>query len=385
MHLKITRERVIELISAVQSVIERKHVLNILSNIRIALTEDEICMTGTDLEVELVARAKITNNECKEAGVITLPAKKLFDICKALQPNSLIDLKTTEDGRCIVKSNQSKFAIGTLPAEDYPSIKKQSHSNENTNLVTVFIGTTEFKRLFDKTAFSMAVQDVRFYLTGTLLEIESNLVRAVTTDGHRLATCEAVASTNNAKPMLAILPKKAVGELQRLLQNGNKQIQLTLGRELVSASLELETKEGSSYSIEFTTKMIDGKYPDYRRVIPNHQQRVATVNIEDFKRAIQRVSILSNEKDGCIIINFTNGEIKLSASNRDQDEAYEYLDVSYDSDEIEIAFNAQYLSDILNCLDSGNAEIRMNSNVDSVLILDPMDLVKKYLVMPRRT
>lgn len=385
MHLKITRERVIELISAVQSVIERKHVLNILSNIKIDLTEDEICMTGTDLEVELVARAKITNNECKKAGVITLPAKKLFDICKALQPNSLIDLKTTTDGRCIVKSNQSKFAIGTLPADDYPSIKKQSHSNETANLVTVFIGTTEFKRLFDKTAFSMAVQDVRFYLTGTLLEIEPNLVRAVTTDGHRLATCEAVASTNTTKPILAILPKKAVNELQRLLQNGNKQIQLTLGRELVSASLELETKEGNPYSIEFTTKMIDGKYPDYRRVLPSHQQRVATVNIEDFKRAIQRVSILSNEKDGCIIINFTNGEIKLTASNREQDEAYEYLDVSYDSDEIEVAFNAQYLSDILNCLDSANAEIRMNSNVDSVLVLDPMDLVKKYLVMPRRT
>lgn len=384
MHLKITRERVIELISAVQSVIERRHVLNILSNIKITLTDSEICMTGTDLEVELVARTKISNGECKEPGEITLPARKLFEICKALQPNSIIDLKTTDDGRCIVKSNQSKFALGTLPTTDYPSIRNRLDGSSESSLASVNIGATEFKRLFEKTAFSMAVQDVRFYLTGTLLEIESNSVRAVTTDGHRLSTCETAAQTTNTTAIKTILPKKAVIELQRLLQVGNKQIELTFGRELVSATLHLETKDGNPYTIEFTTKMIDGKYPDYRRVIPNHNNRTATINIDEFKQAIHRVSILSNEKDGFILINFTETEIKLTASNRDQDEAYEYLDISYTGEEFQIAFNAQYLSDILNCLDSGTAEIRMGSETESVLIIDPNDLVKKYVVMPRR-
>lgn len=384
MHLKITRERVIELISAVQSVIERKHVLNILSNIKIVLTDTEICMTGTDLEVELIARAPINNGECKEPGEITLPARKLFDICKALQPNALIDLKTSDDGRCVVKSNQSKFALGTLPAHDYPSIKGRSHGNDSKNLVSVIIGATEFKQLFDKTAFSMAVQDVRFYLTGTLLEIEQNSVRAITTDGHRLSVCQVAAQTTNKDPIQAILPKKAVNELQRLLQVSNNQIELTLSREMVSATLHLETKNGSPYSIEFTTKMIDGRYPDYRRVIPNHNQKIARINIDDFKQAIHRVSILSNEKDGYIIITFTSDEVKLVASNRDQDEANEYVEVDYSGEDIEIAFSAQYLSDILNCLDSGTAEIRMGKEIESVLILDPEDLVKKYIVMPRR-
>ena len=130
--------------------------------------------------------------------------------------------------------------------------------------------------------------------------------------------------------------------------------------------------------------MIDGRYPDYRRVIPNHQNRIAQINIEDFKQAIHRVSILSNEKDGCITITFTPDEIKLVANNREQDEAYEYLAVDYNGEDIEISFNAQYLSEILNCLDSGTAEIRMGSEIESVLILDPNDLVKKFIVMPRR-
>lgn len=384
MHLKITRERVIELISAVQSVIERKHVLNILSNIKIVLTDTEICMTGTDLEVELIARAPISDSECKEPGEITLPARKLFEICKALPPNAIIDLKTSDDGRCVVKCNQSKFALGTLPAADYPSIRGRIHSNGAPNLASVIIGSFEFKQLFDKTAFSMAVQDVRFYLTGTLLEVEENSIRTITTDGHRLSLCQAAAQTNIQAPIQAILPKKAVSELQRLLQVSNNQIELALGREMISAILQLEPKNGSPYSIEFTTKMIDGRYPDYRRVIPNHTQKVARLNIDDFKQAIHRVSILSNEKDGFIIITFNGDEVKLVASNRDQDEANEYVQVDYSGDEMEIAFNAQYLSEILNCLDSGTVEIRMGKEVESVLILDPDDLVKKYIVMPRR-
>ena len=253
MHLQITRERFIELISAVQSVIERKHVLNILSNIKITLSESEISMTGTDLDVELVARTGVLKGECKEIGEITVPARKLYEICKALQPNAIINLKTSTDGRCVVKSNQSKFALGTLPAQDYPSINSTVHQNQNHSAVKVSVGAVEFKRLFEKTAFSMAVQDVRFYLTGTLIEIEPNLIRAITTDGHRLSTCETSAKTNNETPFQAILPKKAVFELQRLLQIGNRQIELSLGRELISAHLNLESKDGIPYQIEFSS------------------------------------------------------------------------------------------------------------------------------------
>lgn len=384
MHLKIIREKMIDLISAVQSVIERKHVLNILANIKIELNPDEICMTGTDLEVELIARAPLAKGECIQPGIITVPARKLFDICKALQNNSIIDLKVSEDGRCTVKCNQSKFALGSLPAADYPSINRNAHSSEFQNRVSVNIGASEFKQLFEKTAFSMAVQDVRFYLTGTLIEIDQNIIRAVTTDGHRLSICEAAASTSNLEPIQAILPKKAVNELQRLLQASNERIELSLGRELVNATLNLQTKDNTQYTIQFTTKMIDGKYPDYRRVVPSNHPNIATVNIDDFKQAIHRVSILSNERNGYIIITFEDSELKLVASNNDLDEANEYIDANFNGEKLEVAFSAQYITEILNCLDSDTVEIQMKSQTDSVLIIEPNDTVKKFVVMPRR-
>jgi len=207
--LKIAKENLLNVLSHVVGAVERRHTLNILSNVKVQVTEQALTITGSDLEVELVASTPLAEGACLQAGETTVPARKLMDICKSLPSAALIDLQITEDMRCILKSGNSRFVLGTLPAEDYPLL-----NTENTQGTQVTVTQRELKRLFEKTSFAMAVQDVRFYLTGTLLEIDQNQLRAVTTDGHRLALCETAASSNSSQLVQAIAPRKAVGELQ---------------------------------------------------------------------------------------------------------------------------------------------------------------------------
>ena len=204
MRLKIAKESLLNVLSHVVGAVERRHTLNILSNVKVQVSQASLTITGSDLEVELVASTTLAEGACLQAGETTVPARKLMDICKSLPTAALIDLQITEDQRCILKSGNSRFVLGTLPAEDYPLL-----TTENTQGTQVAVTQRELKRLFEKTAFAMAVQDVRFYLTGTLLEIDNNQLRAVTTDGHRLALCETVASSNATQLIQAIVPRKA--------------------------------------------------------------------------------------------------------------------------------------------------------------------------------
>ncbi len=293
MRLKIAKESLLNVLSHVVGAVERRHTLNILSNVKVQVSQASLTITGSDLEVELVASTTLAEGACLQAGETTVPARKLMDICKSLPTAALIDLQITEDQRCILKSGNSRFVLGTLPAEDYPLL-----TTENTQGTQVAVTQRELKRLFEKTAFAMAVQDVRFYLTGTLLEIDNNQLRAVTTDGHRLALCETVASSNATQLIQAIVPRKAVGELQRLLSIEDEQLALLIGRELLNVTISIASrdKEQGDTTVRFTTKLIDGKFPDYRRVIPRGGDKNVLIAHDVFKQSLQRVSILSNEK-----------------------------------------------------------------------------------------
>lgn len=388
MHLRIAKEKLLELLSCVASVVERRHTLNILSNIKITLTKNEITLIGSDLEVELIAKAPLNDGDCIEAGETTIPARKLLDICKALPNQAIVDLELTQDERCLVKSQKSKFALGTLPAEDFPLLFTRSPNYEAQNNTNIEIKDSDLKRLFEKTAFAMAVQDVRFYLTGTLLEIDNNILRAIATDGHRMALCEATAVSNTEERKQAIIPKKAVSELQRLLSGGDTNLKVAIGRELLNATINLKTKEGSAYSLQFTTKLIDGKYPDYRRVIPTDNDIVATIDHSEFKQAINRVSILSNEKLKGIVCNFSEDLLELRANNPEQDEAVEDFAIDFKGDEIEISFSSQYLSDVMNVINNNDIQVVMaggtSGAVRSVLIKNPNDPTQTYVIMPMR-
>lgn len=381
MRLKIAKERLLNVLSHVVGAVERRHTLNILSNVKIQTTQQALTITGSDLEVELVASTTLADGACIEAGETTVPARKLVEICKSLPSAALIDLQITEDQRCILKSGNSRFVLGTLPAEDYPLL-----STENSLGTQVQVTQRELKRLFEKTAFAMAVQDVRFYLTGTLLEIDQNQLRTVTTDGHRLALCEVLASSTATSSIQAIVPRKAVGELQRLLSIEDEQLTLLIGRELLNVTINTPSrdKEQGDITVRFTTKLIDGKFPDYRRVIPRGGDKHVLIAHDVFKQSLQRVAILSNEKLRGVFLNFSQDTLQLRANNPEQDEASEDLVIQYQDAPLEMSFNAQYILDVLSVLDGDDVRMSMTEANQSVLVQDPAHPDQTYVVMPMR-
>jgi DNA polymerase-3 subunit beta len=378
--LKIAKETLLNVLAHVMGAVERRHTLNILSNVKVQVSETQLTITGSDLEVELVASATLEAGACLQAGESTVPARKLMDICKSLPNAALIDLQVTEDQRCIIMSGQSRFVLGTLAAEDYPLL-----STEQIQGMQVHVSQRELKRLFEKTAFAMAVQDVRFYLTGTLLEIEQNKLRAVTTDGHRLALCETEAQSTAQNAIQAIVPRKAVGELQRLLTVEDLPLTVLIGRELLNVSIELPAREKeSAIVVRFTTKLIDGKFPDYRRVVPRGGDKIATLAHDAFKQSLQRVAILSNEKLRGVFLNFNHDSLQLRANNPEQDEAVEDFAMQYQGENLEMSFNAQYILDVLNALDGDDVQMQMSEANQSVLMQDPSQPTQTYVVMPMR-
>ncbi len=381
MRLKIAKESLLNVLSHVVGAVERRHTLNILSNLKIQVTAEALTVTGSDLEVELVASTQLAEGACLQAGETTVPARKLIDICKSLPSAALIDLQITDDQRCILKSGNSRFVLGTLPADDYPLL-----NTENTQGTQVTVTQRELKRLFEKTAFAMAVQDVRFYLTGTLLEIDTNQLRAVTTDGHRLALCETAAQSTATQSIQAIVPRKAVAELQRLLSVEDEQLLLLIGRELLNVTIRMASrdKEQADITVRFTTKLIDGKFPDYRRVIPRGGDKNVIIAHDVFKQSLQRVAILSNEKLRGVFLNFNAGSLQLRANNPEQDEAIEDLAIQYADAPLEMSFNAQYLIEVLGVLDGEDVSMTMTEANQSVLVQDPSHTDQTYVVMPMR-
>nr|WP_154773017.1 DNA polymerase III subunit beta [Acinetobacter portensis] len=379
--MKIAKESLLNVLSHVVGAVERRHTLNILSNVKIQVTNELLTITGSDLEVELVASMPLTEGACLQVGETTVPARKLVDICKSLPTAALIDFQITEDQRCILKSGNSRFVLGTLPAEDYPLL-----ATENVQGTEVSVTQRELKRLFEKTAFAMAVQDVRFYLTGTLLEIDQTQLRAVTTDGHRLALCETAATSTATQAVQAIVPRKAVGELQRLLSVEDEQLSLLIGRELLNVTITIANrdKEQGDITVRFTTKLIDGKFPDYRRVIPRGGDKVVMIAHDVFKQSLQRVAILSNEKLRGVFLNFNADSLQLRANNPEQDEAIEDLAIQYADASLEMSFNAQYLIEVLSVLDGDDVSITMTEANQSVLVQDPTQQDQTYVVMPMR-
>jgi DNA polymerase-3 subunit beta len=380
--LKLSKDLLLNVLSHVVGAVERRHTLSILSNVKLQVSAGQLTITGSDLEVELVATAQLVAGACEQTGEITVPARKLLDICKSLPGAAIVDIQVTPDQRCILKSGNSRFVLGTLPAEDYPLLA----SDGQVQGETIQVAQAELKKLLDKTSFAMAVQDVRFYLTGTLIEAEAGQLRAVTTDGHRLALSE-TAAEYNGNTLQAIVPRKAIGELQRLLDSDDRQLGVIIGRELMNVTIQTTVKDkDASYEIavKFTTKLIDGKFPDYRRVLPRHGTKIVTIQHDLFRQTLQRVSILSNEKLRGVFLTFKANELQLRANNPEQDEAVDDIAIQYEGDELEMSFNAQYLLDVLGVLHGENVQLTLSEANASALVQDPESGNSQYVVMPMR-
>ncbi len=365
--MKITTERdqLLKPLLKVGGVVERRQTLPILANILISAKKDRLDITATDLEVELKTSAAA---ESEAEFEFTVPARKLGDICKALPEGAEIELEVKGD-RVVLKSAKSRFTLSLLPAADFPTIEPTAANRR------VKIDGLMLRGLFEKTQFAMAQQDVRYYLNGMLLELRGNMVRAVATDGHRLALTETEVRDAADSETQVILPRKAVLELGRLLGDHAGEVELEISPNHIRARF------GDN---SFTSKLIDGRFPDYERVIPADSNKTMTVGREEFRQALVRASILSNEKYRGIRFGLSSGKLQLQAHNPEQEEAEEELEVGYKGEELVIGFNVGYLLDVLGAVGSEIIEVRLRDASSSCLIQGEGQGDSRYVVMPMR-
>jgi DNA polymerase-3 subunit beta len=363
MKFSADRAAILAPLQAVIGVVERRQTMPILANVLLTGRDDQLSMTATDLEVELVAKTKVA---LQQAGEITLPGRKFLDIIKALPEGATVNI-AIEGDKATVRSGKSRFTLATLPAGDFPTVEDIKAQQ------TVAIPQADLKRLLDKTHFSMAQQDVRYYLNGMLLELAPKLIRTVATDGHRLAYCESALTAETVTPQQVIVPRKGVLELQRLLGEG--ELELAIGSNHIRAHIG---------HIRFTSKLIDGRFPEYSRVIPATPPKQVKADRDILRAALQRAAILSNEKYRGIRLSVKPNVLLLQAHNPEQEEAEEEVEVIYAGEEVEIGFNVNYLLDALAAVESGEIEVGLTDANQSCLLSSPGTPSTKYVVMPMR-
>ena len=364
MKFSISRDALIKPLNLVAGVVERRQTLPILSNVLLSLEGNQLSLTGTDLEVELVGRVELASAGVD--GEVTVPARKLVDICKTLPEGSEIEF-TVEAGKATVKAGRSRFTLSTLPASEFPSVE------EGQGELSLQLPQALVKRLIERTAFAMAQQDVRYYLNGMLLEIKSGRLRMVATDGHRLALCTAPEAVD-AGDAAVIIPRKGVLELSRLLE-GDENVRLVIGSNHVRASTEQYT---------FTSKLVDGKFPEYERVLPKSPDKAVIGGRIELKQAFTRTAILSNEKYRGVRLKLSNDALEITANNPEQEQAEEIVNVEYQGDNLEVGFNVSYLLDVLSVLDGNKVRLSLADSASSALLEEAETGDSLYVVMPMR-
>ena len=369
MKFSIARDTLIKPLNLVAGVVERRQTLPILSNVLIALEDSKLSLTGTDLEVELVGRLDLEAPGVD--GEVTVPARKLVDICKSLPEGSNIEF-SVEGGKAMVKAGRSRFTLSTLPAADFPAVEASAAD------ISLEMEQALVKQLIDGTAFAMAQQDVRYYLNGLYFEVLGGRLRVVATDGHRLALATAPQRVE-ATDLGVIIPRKGVLELSRLLE-GTTPIALSIGTNHIRATTEQFT---------FTSKLVDGKFPDYERVIPKNPDKLVVGDRAELKQAFTRTAILSNEKYRGVRLRLSQNSLDITANNPEQEQAEEVVAVEYSGAEMEIGFNVSYLLDVLSVLSQAQVRLCLSDEASSALLehaQPPSDQEPErlYVVMPMR-
>jgi len=365
MKFQIEKETLLNPLQQIIGAVEKRQTMPALSNVLIRTTENSLTLTATDLEIELVSQIGMIVDK---PGEITVPARKLLDICKSL-PNEATIKFSVNDNKALVQSGRSRFTLTTLPANDFPAL-------DAINSIYEFeITQKTLHDIIDKTAFAMAQQDVRYYLNGLMLEVSSNYLRAVATDGHRLAYCEKETSADIADIKQVILPRKGVLELVRLLSETDDMVKIILG----SNHLQVEFD-----GLRLTSKLIDGRFPDYNRVMPTDGNNIMTADRDQLRQSLMRASILSNEKYRGIRLILEKNLVKLQAQNPDQEEADVEQEVVYSGDEIEIGFNVNYMLDVLNVTNTEMVQAALRDSNSSFLLTYPDQPDCKYVIMPMR-
>ncbi len=366
MKFSVNREQILKPLQAVSGAVERKHTLPILANMLMKVGDGSLTLIGTDLEVELCATVPLADPDLIP-GATTVPAKKLVDICRTLPDGAAIQF-SLQDERLIIKSGRSRFTLSTLSESEFPQIEESASSMKFTTT------QKQLRRLIELSQFSMANQDVRYYLNGMLFEIADGTLTAVATDGHRLALSR-IAVAELQEEFQCIVPRKGILELMRLLDQADSEVTVQLSENHIRADI-------GEYL--FTSKLVDGRFPDYRRVLPRGGNKIVEGEKDILKQAFSRVAILSNEKFRGVRLQLSNGELKLSANNPEQEEAEEAIAVNYEGAELEVGFNVSYILDVLNAIDGDAVRFTLSDANSSGLIENKDDDSALYVVMPMR-
>ena len=372
MKFTIHRENLLKPLQAVQGVVERRQTLPILANFLLTIENGRLSVTATDMELELVASTDLPD---AEPGEVTVPARKLVDICRSLPADAEIQVEVDGE-RAKVRSGRSRFSLTTLPAVDFPS------SDDLTGELRITAKEGQLRRLLELTSFAMAHQDVRYYLNGLLLDMGEGLLRAVATDGHRLAIAEIPVDRGDAgdagdAARQVIVPRKGISELLRLLGNGDQEVTIDVGSNGIQITLP---------EVRLTSKLIDGKFPDYRRVVPKagDSDKTVVVDRELVRQALSRAAILSNDKYRAVRLCLEPNVLRVVANNPEQEEAEDEVEVAYQGEGLEIGFNVSYLIDALTALPGDEAEIHLGDSSSSCLITPRGEGDCQYVVMPMR-
>lgn len=367
--IKTERDSLLGPLQSVSGIVEKRHTLPILSNVLLEKKGDRLTFLATDIEIQITT---VTDGAKGDAdGAVTVGARKLQDILRSLPEGSEVSL-TLEEKRLLLRAGKSRFSLQTLPAEDFP---RMSVSDGDSRKIVV--SQKAFRNLLGQTQFAMAAQDVRYYLNGLLLLVDGAELRAVATDGHRLAYAsmgleDAVEGPGRFE---MILPRKTVLELNRLLPDNDDPLQIEFGNNQVRFQFG---------GINLISKLIDGKFPDYERVIPATLKNVVKIERTELLRSMVRAAILTNEKFRGVRLMLTGGNLKIMAANAEQEEAQEELEVDYAGDPVDVGFNVGYLLDVLNNCDEAFVEWGFNDANSSALLTVPGNDRFKYVVMPMR-
>ncbi|EGT3622926.1 DNA polymerase III subunit beta [Morganella morganii] len=361
----IEREQLLKPLQQVSSPLGGRPTLPILGNLLLKVSDGVLHLTGTDLEMEMMAAVPL--DQPHENGETTVPARKFLDIWRGLPDGAQISVELDGD-RLLVRSGRSRFSLSTLPASDFPNLDDWQSD------VTFSLSQATLKRLIESTQFSMAHQDVRYYLNGMLFETSGSVLRTVATDGHRLAVCS-LDIGQELPDHSVIVPRKGVIELMRLLDGGDALLKLEIGSNNIRAHVG---------GFIFTSKLVDGRFPDYRRVLPKNPDKTLTANCDMLKQAFSRAAILSNEKFRGVRIYLNNNQLRITANNPEQEEAEEIVDVTYDGTDMEIGFNVSYVLDVLNTLKCEDVSVKLTDATSSVQIEDDASDAAAYVVMPMR-
>ncbi|MGI9227431.1 MAG: DNA polymerase III subunit beta [Gammaproteobacteria bacterium] len=365
MQLSIAREDLLKPLQQIIGAVERRQTMPALSNLLLRENGQGLSITATDLEVELVASL---NTTLSDTGDITIPARKLLDICRSLPEQAKLEINSSNE-KVKVSSGRSRFTLASLPAEDFPVIDDLELD------ASVAISENDLRSLIEKTAFAMAQQDVRYYLNGMLLEVDTEQIKTVATDGHRLALSKIEHKSDIESMRQIIVPRKGVQELQRLLTQEENQVTVSLGKNHIRVNLP---------NLQFTSKLIDGRFPEYQRVLPEAEGNRAKMDKGLLKQALTRASILSNEKYKGIRLIFEDNKLIIQAHNPEHEEAEDELEIDYQGERLEVGFNVVYLLDVLNSLEANEVEVIIKDANSSALIISPGKQESRYVVMPMR-